>query len=213
MSGWVEIERRVWFRTKWIRQYAVIEASGMLMISSSVCYDKNLYRVNGGHAILIDSAEDEEDAQILPSIQIKLDPSLQMEGGSSVTFRLTSTEDVSSWIHALSRCALSGPTRCNHDRMHALLLTRNGTAGSASCGGNVRPRGRLKISSRSATAQNRPPPPPTAQRRRVRCRGGRACPRRPSRRRRPVACRRRIKPAGGGGDSRRLRPVWGPQGA
>jgi hypothetical protein len=181
----------------------------MLMISSSVCYDKNLYRVNGGHAILIDSAEDEEEAQILPSIQIKLDPSLQMEGCSSVTFRLTSTEDVSPWIHALSRCALSGPTRCNHARMHALLLTRNGTAGSAPCGGNVRPRGRLKIGSHSATARNRPPPPlpppppPPAQRRRVRLRGGgRACPRR--RRRRPVACRRRIEPAGGGGDSRRF---------
>ena len=75
------------------------------MISSSVCYDKNLYRVNGGHAILIDSSEVEED-RIPPSIQIKLDPSLQMEEGSSVTFRLFSAEDVSPWIHALSRCGL-----------------------------------------------------------------------------------------------------------
>jgi hypothetical protein len=105
MSGWVEIERRVWLRNKWIRQYAVIEASGMLMISSSVCYDKNLYRVNGGHAILIDSAPDENEAHTQPRIQIKLDPSLQMEGGGNVTFRLTSAEDVSPWIHALGRCA------------------------------------------------------------------------------------------------------------
>jgi hypothetical protein len=104
MSGWVEIERRVWLRQKWTRQYAIIEASGVLMISSSVCYDKNLYRVNGGHAILIESSEVEED-RIPPSIQIKLDPSLQMEEGSSVTFRLFSAEDVSPWIHALSRCA------------------------------------------------------------------------------------------------------------
>ena len=107
MSGWVEIERRIWLRNKWIRQYAIIEASGMLMISSSVCYDKNLYRVNGGHAILIDSTADDEAAHIPPRIQIKLDPSLQMEGGGSVTFRLTSTEDLSPWIYALSRYACS----------------------------------------------------------------------------------------------------------
>ncbi len=53
MSGWVETEQWVWLRRQWTRQFASLNAGGMLRISSSSLYAKQQFFLSGAQAVLI----------------------------------------------------------------------------------------------------------------------------------------------------------------
>ena len=102
ISGCIEVEERVWFRKKWVRQSAMISASGILKISSPSIHGKLQYELNGARAVLIHPADGQPKP---PLIRIKLDPRLQTEAAEGVSFRLVSTDDIEPWASALSTCA------------------------------------------------------------------------------------------------------------
>ncbi len=105
-SGWVEMEQRVWLRLKWIRHFAMIDPTGLLKISSHSFFDKCEYQLAGAQAVLIDGAALEPASgseRSAPRLQIRLNPTFQLEEAGTVTFRLLSTGDIGSWILALGR--------------------------------------------------------------------------------------------------------------
>ena len=96
------MEQRIWFRKKWLRQSAVIEAPGLLKISSASLHERLEYNLTGASAVFVqDSNSDETDQH--PLIQIKLDPKLQIQSVPFMTFRLLSAEDIPPWVEAFSR--------------------------------------------------------------------------------------------------------------
>ncbi len=103
------MEQRIWLRQKWTRKVAMLDGTGLLKVSSSSIYDKLQYYLSGGQAVIIDEDPADNGERRPPRIQIKLDPTVQLEsleGGSAVIFRLLSEEDIGPWIQALSRsCA------------------------------------------------------------------------------------------------------------
>jgi hypothetical protein len=106
-SGWIETEERVWMRQKWTRQFAQLDSKGMLRISSSQIHDKLQFHLAGAHAFVIEAADIGRDESASstqhPTIQILLNASLQFGGEGSVTFRLGTMADATSWALALSR--------------------------------------------------------------------------------------------------------------
>jgi hypothetical protein len=95
-------------RLQWTRQFAQIDSIGMLHITSSAVYDKRCYSLLGGNAILVDSPVGENAAASSPPrIQIRLDPSRQLDGETNVVLRLFTTADAALWISALSRFSFS----------------------------------------------------------------------------------------------------------
>ena len=103
LSSLVETEQRIWLRRKWTPQIAVIETSGMLMISSPSRYDKREYLLAGAQALLIDREATNAAAPLAPLVCIALNPSLQPDGTARVAFRLAAAADAVPWIAALSR--------------------------------------------------------------------------------------------------------------
>ncbi len=101
LSSWVETEQRIWLRRKWTRQLAMVETSGLLMISSPSRYDKREYCLTGAQALLVEKGQIEDTHA--PLIRIALDPSLQLDGAACITFRLTSAADAAPWITTLTR--------------------------------------------------------------------------------------------------------------
>ena len=101
------MEQRVWMRHKWIRHFAMITPAGLLRISSRSFYDKREYQLAGAQAVIIDGAALEPATGSegpAPRIQIRLNPALQLEVAGNITLRLLSSDDIGSWILALSRC-------------------------------------------------------------------------------------------------------------
>ena len=96
------MEQRIWLRQKWTRQFAMVDASGMLIISSPSRYDRQKYFLSGARAFFIDKGAIEID-DAAPLICIVLSPSLQLDGATRVAFRLTSAADAAPWMAALSR--------------------------------------------------------------------------------------------------------------
>jgi hypothetical protein len=81
----------------------MIDADGLLKISSSSVYDKLQYKLSGSQAVVIDNvAREDDDAEEAAMVQIKLDPRLQLEGAMAVVFRLPKKEDRDAWISVLS---------------------------------------------------------------------------------------------------------------
>jgi hypothetical protein len=106
-TGTVEMEQRIWLRRKWLRQSALIDASGVLKITSASVYERLEYSLHGAVAVLFDGIDvdpniDEGEAQ-QPMFQIKLDPKLQIDNNMILTFRLISSDDIRPWVHALNR--------------------------------------------------------------------------------------------------------------
>ena len=102
-SGYVDVEQRVWLRLKWVRQYAAIDPSGFLRISTSSVHEKLQYNLTGARAVLCDADVWSNSKGQLPTIQIRLDPTKQEDGSTVVNFRLPSTSDIGPWLQALSR--------------------------------------------------------------------------------------------------------------
>jgi hypothetical protein len=101
------MEQRIWLRRKWLRQSALIDASGVLKITSASVYERLEYSLHGAVAVLFDGNDvdpniDEGEAQ-QPMFQIKLDPKLQIDNNMILTFRLISSDDIRPWVHALNR--------------------------------------------------------------------------------------------------------------
>ncbi len=67
ISGWVETEQRVWLRRKWTRQFASLDAGGLLRISSPSAYDKQQFFLCNAQAVFISGEV---------SFLVHLDPSL-----------------------------------------------------------------------------------------------------------------------------------------
>ena len=105
-TGTIEVEQRIWLRRQWRRQIAVIEAPGLLKISSSSVYDKLEYSLSGAVAVLQDGCQSNDGITQPPMFHIKLDPSAQAEGVAVISFRLISVNDIMPWLEALSRHAL-----------------------------------------------------------------------------------------------------------
>ena len=74
----------------------------MLKISSASVYEKLEYCLCGATAVLIVGDQSDDGSQ-QPTIEIKLDPSTQIEHITVLSFRLLSMDDISSWVAALSR--------------------------------------------------------------------------------------------------------------
>jgi hypothetical protein len=112
-SGWVEMQQRVWMRLKWIKQIAMITPDGLLKISSTSIYDKCEYQLAGAQAVIIDGLGQKPDSGAqecaAPKLEIRFDPTLQLEGVAIVTFRLLSVDDIGPWTRALSRCSTPPP--------------------------------------------------------------------------------------------------------
>ena len=83
----------------------MIDTHGYLTISSSSVYEKLQHNLSGAKAVLIDADALPVGTEQLPTIQVFLDPSKQMDGTAIVTFRLSSSADLEPWINALNRCA------------------------------------------------------------------------------------------------------------
>jgi hypothetical protein len=115
-TGTVELEQRIWLRRKWLRQSALIDASGILKITSANVYEKLEYSLHGAVAVLFDGIDvdpnSEEGATKQPMFQIKLDPKLQIDDNTILTFRLTSSDDIRPWIHALNRQVMISSCHC-----------------------------------------------------------------------------------------------------
>ena len=101
------MEQRIWLRRKWLRQSALIDASGILKISSAAVYQRLEYSLHGAVAVLFDGndvePQSEEGETQQPMFQIKLDPKLQIDNNMILTFRLISSDDIRPWVHALNR--------------------------------------------------------------------------------------------------------------
>lgn len=80
----------------------MIDSTGLLKISSSSVYDKLQYRLIGAQAVIVDSTLSTHDGVTTPAtIQIRLDPRLQLEGTLAVVFRLATRQDDELWSNAL----------------------------------------------------------------------------------------------------------------
>jgi hypothetical protein len=101
------MEQRIWLRRKWLRQSALIDASGILKISSAAVYQRLEYSLHGAVAVLFDGndvdPQSEEGETQQPLFQIKLDPKLQLDDNTILTFRLISSNDIRPWVRALNR--------------------------------------------------------------------------------------------------------------
>ncbi len=86
-----------------MRELAVVETSGKLMISSHSRYDRREYQLAGARAIIIDKGAVEDTAHQVPQIRIALNPSFQLDGTAFISFRLTSAADAAPWNTALAR--------------------------------------------------------------------------------------------------------------
>ena len=96
-------------RLQWTRQFAQIDSTGLLHITSSAVYDKRCYSLLGGTAVLIDYPACENTTSSQATIQIRLDPNRQHDGETSVVLRLFAAADAGLWIPALSRFVTFNP--------------------------------------------------------------------------------------------------------
>ena len=81
----------------------MVETSGKLMISSHSRYDKREYLLAGAKAVIIGKGAIDDAGHQVPQISIALNPSLQLDGTTFISFRLTSAADATPWNTALAR--------------------------------------------------------------------------------------------------------------
>ena len=98
------MEEHIWMRLKWTRQFAMIDASGMIRISSSSAYAKLAYNLRGAQAVVIQT-DDEVANHVVIAIKMHPDFSLS-EGNTKLTFRLIALEEVGTWVRTLGRSSI-----------------------------------------------------------------------------------------------------------
>ena len=99
------MEERIWLRTRWTKQFAMVDSSGVFRISCSSAFDKLTYDLNGANVVLIQGDSGNSATTISSTvIEIQIKKGLPFsEGRPKLTFRPLSVEELAQWICTLNR--------------------------------------------------------------------------------------------------------------